>query len=749
MKKRLLSMLLASVLFIGVMPVQIPAAEEVPEEETTEEMPEEETTEMVSEDEIIGNDENGIPDEFLYRVILEKADSNGDGILTKEEAAGITELGLGTNLLMNLTGIQYCENLKSLSLSAEFNDISVLGELTNLRYLELSFSEINDVSVLGELTNLKSLNLNYSTINDSSGLSELTNLERLSWKNSNVSDITIFSDLTSLTDLELSNNEISNISALSNLTNLNRLILGYNNISDISALSSLVNLEYLNLEHNEISEISALSGMTRLWHLDLHHNNITDFSALSELDIQELRVDKLVSEDEIIRNDESGIPDPVLYQKIIRQVDVDDDGKLTKEEVANTSRLLIVGWDWGNTKGEIANLKGIEYFSNLNSLYLTYYSIDDISVLAELNQLNELYLQGNNISDISALSGLTNLSYLDLGQNDISDISALSNLTNLNRLELYCNNISDIIALSNLTDLRYLDLNSNQVSDISALSNLTKLGVESWQVVNLSNNFISDFSVLDDRGISYLGKDNQHIYQSPTDSTGNASAVIDGETIEFPVNSDAEAGCTTDKQKSAFEIIMEMIRRLIGEVGEDATKIYAPILQEYAKISVKKVWLAECIDIQKPEGVDMSQGVAVTFPAKVNKGDTVIVLHLDEEGNWEQIKDAEATADGWITGTFRSLSPVFYFKVETESAVTGDGLDSNGNTSNGDYDGWAGVSAEQKAKLMQESLAQKTAVVASPKTDDANANINASVMLLLVAALCGAALYGKKKRMNV
>ena len=124
----------------------------------------------------------------------------------------------------------------------------------------------------------------------------------------------------------------------------------------------------------------------------------------------------------------------------------------------------------------IKQLSGLEYFTNLETLYLDSSQISDISVLSGLMNLQSLSLDYlNQISDISVLSGLTKLQTLSLAFNPISDISALSGLTKLQTLSLAFNPISDISALSGLTKLQDLGLSSNEISDISALKGLMNL----------------------------------------------------------------------------------------------------------------------------------------------------------------------------------------------------------------------------------------------------------------------------------
>ena len=73
----------------------------------------------------------------------------------------------------------------------------------------------------------------------------------------------------------------------------------------------------------------------------------------------------------------------------------------------------------------IVDLTGMEYWTSLTGLGLSYNSIVDISPLAGLTALTLLDLSGNSIVDISPLAGLTALNWLNLGGNSIVDISPL------------------------------------------------------------------------------------------------------------------------------------------------------------------------------------------------------------------------------------------------------------------------------------------------------------------------------------
>ena len=145
-------------------------------------------------------------------------------------------------------------------------------------------------------------------------------------------------------------------------------------------------------------------------------------------------------------------------------------------------------WLSDNVVSDIAPLAGL---TNLTDLWLGSNVITDISPLAGLTGLTNLWLGGNPITDISALAGLTNLTDLYLGDTALTDISALASLTNLTDLSLGFNAITDISPLAGLTNLTDLYLGFNAITDISSLAALTNL-----TNLNLSHNVFRDISVL-------------------------------------------------------------------------------------------------------------------------------------------------------------------------------------------------------------------------------------------------------------
>ena len=135
-------------------------------------------------------------------------------------------------------------------------------------------------------------------------------------------------------------------------------------------------------------------------------------------------------------------------------------------------------------------------------------AIGDPITVVDMATLIIIEASNANISDLTGLEYATNLHSLFLEGNTISDLSPLSGLTSLTFLRLQDNLISDISPLSGLSSLIFLELQDNAISDLSPLLGNTGLGAGSK--VNVSKNPLSDLSIhthiptLQSRGVEVL-----------------------------------------------------------------------------------------------------------------------------------------------------------------------------------------------------------------------------------------------------
>ncbi|MFV8826433.1 leucine-rich repeat domain-containing protein [Alkalihalobacterium sp. APHAB7] len=153
---------------------------------------------------------------------------------------------------------------------------------------------------------------------------------------------------------------------------------------------------------------------------------------------------------ETVESEEVHIPDEVLEREIREQVGIFK-RPLTKNDLEKLEELYF----W---YGDVEDLTGIEYATNLRGLTLTYSNISNLEPLANLTNLSWLYLDHNQIDDLTALSKLENLGLLSVKGNQISNIDLLLDLPNLYHVGL----------TDNLLDL---DTSSSTYQVIEALLN--------------------------------------------------------------------------------------------------------------------------------------------------------------------------------------------------------------------------------------------------------------------------------------
>jgi Leucine-rich repeat (LRR) protein len=201
------------------------------------------------------------------------------------------------------------------------------------------------------------------------------------------------------------------------------------------------------------------------------------------------------------------------------KIDTNNDGEIQVSEALAIKWLKV-------TESTIANLTGIESFTNLKYLNCSYNQLPSLNVsgLTNLgfidcsyNQLPSLDLSGlTNLQFLNCgvnllpslnVSGLTNLYYLDCSYNQLPslNVSSLTNLgylncrdnflpsinvsglTNLQTLDCRFNQLTSL-NVSGLTNLQYLYCNSNQLPslDVSDLTNLQELNCRDNQLPSLN-----------------------------------------------------------------------------------------------------------------------------------------------------------------------------------------------------------------------------------------------------------------------
>ena len=117
----------------------------------------------------------------------------------------------------------------------------------------------------------------------------------------------------------------------------------------------------------------------------------------------------------------------------------------------------------------VASLTGLEYATNLTSLFLENNNLNSVASLANLTRLETLNISNNNIQSISSLSNLTRLWHLDIENNRITSLSGTENMNSLVALHAQNNNITTLIPLMSSPSLERLYISNNPINSLAPI----------------------------------------------------------------------------------------------------------------------------------------------------------------------------------------------------------------------------------------------------------------------------------------
>lgn len=185
-----------------------------------------------------------------------------------------------------------------------------------------------------------------------------------------------------------------------------------------------------------------------------------------------LPLNVMAAKGKAIPNNNTGIPDKVLYQSILRKLGKNKTETFTKEEANKITRLKSNNY---NDKDKIKSLKGIGYLKNLKYLDVAVNQLTSLSGIEKLSKLETLIVTQNNLTSLSGVKNLKNLTKLDVSENKIRNINEIKYLHKLKYISITGNSISNIKSVENLTEIKSLYASYNKIKTLPNLKNKTKL----------------------------------------------------------------------------------------------------------------------------------------------------------------------------------------------------------------------------------------------------------------------------------
>ena len=428
------------------------------------------------------------PDE-TFQNYVKQFDENNNGTLSPEERYAVTEISVPNKDISNLYGIQFFPNL--VKLDCDQNNLSSLDVSQNpaLKYL---YCEQNNLSSLDVSSN-SALKYLHCTQNNLSSLDVSSNsaLEYLLCARNKLTSLDV-SKNGALKLLNCKNNQ---------LTNLN---VEYTNIDPSVFLSELLaqdNTYPITVGSDRTFNLSTLPGKFEVSKAD---NWVDGTVSGNTLKVKEGATQVTYTYDcgkglseTFTLNVTVGIriygenfPNYEFRQYLKANIDKDGDGYLNDTEL-NITKLDVSGQ-------YIANLKGIEFFPNLEKLYCYNNKLTSLDV-SKNPELKELWCTNNKLTSLD-VSKNTKLEKLLCDKNQLTELNVRNNT------ELWClscdENKLTSLDVSQNTQLEQLYCGRNQLTELD-VRNKTRL----WYLACYENNLTSlDVSQNPALGELYCGK---------------------------------------------------------------------------------------------------------------------------------------------------------------------------------------------------------------------------------------------------
>ena len=467
-----------------------------------------------------------IPDvNFERRLVLNGYDTEEDGqartvILEKIKGLYLYDQGVDSLKIKDLTGIEAFTALEVLNVRNNLLKQLDLSKNINLRILNSSSNELTELK-LNENTALEELTFNDNNVK-TLDLSNNTKISEIYCYNNEI-ELLDLSTLNQLKKLDLYNNKLTELN-LSEQDSLNYLYAGENPLSciqlanqtmvDSANANARVNNgfdpfwepngvgysldcaseTYYNItaEESEFGDISfdsprVLEGQSL--HLSILpkkgyelselriNNSIKQVEYHSYL-IEEIGEDIIISATYREVNDwYTLIPDPVFEKMLVwRGYDDVVDGRVQTLRIEGVESLNLYD-------GKLQSLVGIQDFTSLSNLYISWNSSVENLNLSENLKLKTLSVQNGKLKNLS-LPKTDSLSKISVDYNQLRNID-LSGLKKLQRLNLVSNNLrtidlSDLDSLSYFNSQKNLALSCIKVGNQALADSLNAGNVKGW-----------------------------------------------------------------------------------------------------------------------------------------------------------------------------------------------------------------------------------------------------------------------------
>ena len=398
---------------------------------------------------------------------------------------------------INLGKKNILQKLEKLCIRGSYNfiyDFSQIDNLKSLKNISLETTQKDDVlniEKLKELSNLESLEISNYNSDDQFDLSKVINPNLKNIKISGyIRNIQVLEEVKNIETLYISDRNLEKL----NESELEEYLDHLEKINIKTRLDLIDTLPAINAKGITVGEskqiyLADTSIIKRLMNKDsnLYDENEIKYEKYQSYDssIDKSQID--ISKNGKITITANEFGKQKLVVRAIKGSIYSGNNKI------NVNLEFTINWTNMESKDNVQEIEIPD--ENLKAKLLEKYDLDNDNKLTtnDLENLEEIDIQNSNISSLRGLENAINLKTINAKNNKIESIKPLTNLEKLETIDLACNRISDITPLKNKPNLSMGYLCSNLITDITPLKDepLRPGGEALYERIDFSGNYIN------------------------------------------------------------------------------------------------------------------------------------------------------------------------------------------------------------------------------------------------------------------
>jgi Leucine-rich repeat (LRR) protein len=385
-----------------------------------------------------------------------------------KDMIALSELDLGGNkYVQSIEPLGQLINLRLLNLSeTNVEDLTPIRNLTELVELDLSRSKIFDLSPLKYANKLSRLNINHTEIRSIAVLEKMPSIQNLEMQHAHVIDFAPLSFLTALQNLDLRGTQIPTLAPIQHLPSVVELNISKTRIQDLNPLKGFATLTTLNIDSTLTRDIRALSGLEKLEVLYANYTFISDLSPLQKLpSLKRVYCDQTPVNKAVADAFMSATPHVlVIFDSKDLQAWWNTLSADWRRILTTAAKIRVIPG-----KEELARVTNIDSVNVSNTR-----SITTLEPLRKLLKVQVVLAQNSGITELTALQDHRAIRHLDISDTEVRDVTPLSKLAALKVLRADRSKIEKLDPLFTLKQLQELYVDRTAIHDITAREFLDK-----------------------------------------------------------------------------------------------------------------------------------------------------------------------------------------------------------------------------------------------------------------------------------